>query len=167
MLQWDGRAWVATVPDAAGMRRLGAELAAVLRPGDLVLLDGPLGAGKTTLTQGIGAALAVRGAVTSPTFVIARRHPGPSTDLVHVDAYRLSGSVEVDDLDLDADPDHAVMVVEWGRGKVEGLSPDRLEVQIRRDQGSAGDPDDASGGLRTVALRGVGSRWVGLAFGPQ
>src|SRR5579863_7841245 len=98
------------------MRALGAQLAEVLLPGDLVVLDGPLGAGKTTLVQGIGTGLGVRGPVTSPTFVIARLHPslrgGP--DLVHADAYRLGSWLEVDDLDLDADVDHCVTVVEWG-----------------------------------------------------
>ena len=86
--------WWATAADAEHMRALGHHLAAVLRPGDVVVLDGPLGAGKTTLTQGIGEALGVRGPVTSPTFVIARQHPGPRVGMVHVDAYRLGGSVE-------------------------------------------------------------------------
>src|ERR1700704_5729814 len=103
------------------MRALGRRLAAVLRPGDLVILAGPLGAGKTTLVQGIGTGLGVRGPVTSPTFVIARVHPslvgGPS--LVHVDAYRLGDALEVDDLDLDASLAESVTVVEWGEGKVE------------------------------------------------
>ncbi len=127
------------------MRAVGASLAAHLRAGDVVVLDGPLGAGKTTLTQGIGAALAVRGSVTSPTFVIARRHPGPGPDLVHVDAYRLGGAVEVEDLDLDADLDRAVTVVEWGAGKVEGLSEDRLEVRILRAAGGDAVADRGSG----------------------
>ena len=102
---------------------LGAALATVLRAGDLVLLSGPLGAGKTTLVRGLGAAMGVRGAVTSPTFVIARVHPsltgGPA--LVHADAYRLSGIAELDDLDLDADLDTSVTVVEWGTGVAETL----------------------------------------------
>ena len=149
------------------MREVGADLAHVLRPGDVLVLDGPLGAGKTTFTQGIGRALGVRGSVTSPTFVIARSHPGPGPSLVHVDAYRLGGSIEVEDLDLDADLDRAVTVVEWGAGKVEGLSPDRLDVVIRRDVGAPIDPEDPSGGLRTVLVRPVGSRWAGLRLGPQ
>ncbi len=149
------------------MREVGADLAHVLRPGDILVLDGPLGAGKTTFTQGIGRALGVRGSVTSPTFVIARSHPGPGPSLVHVDAYRLGGSIEVEDLDLDADLDRAVTVVEWGAGKVEGLSPDRLDVVIRRDVGAPIDPEDPSGGLRTVLVRPVGSRWAGLRLGPQ
>ena len=177
--------WFATAADADQMRALGVDLAAVLRAGDLVLLDGPLGAGKTTLTQGIGRALSVRGTVTSPTFVIARSHRGPGPTLVHVDAYRLGSAVEVDDLDLDADLESAVTVVEWGAGKVEGLAEERLEVRIRRaagrvegDEGAAGaegaeaptritwDPDDPSGGTRTIRVRGIGPRWVGLVLAP-
>ncbi|MDQ1641372.1 MAG: tRNA threonylcarbamoyladenosine biosynthesis protein TsaE, partial [Actinomycetota bacterium] len=115
------------VPTAAAMSDLGRQLAAVLRAGDVVVLSGELGAGKTTLTQGIGAAMGVRGPVTSPTFVIARVHPpladGP--ELVHVDAYRLGGTAELDDLDLDTDLDLAVTVVEWGEGLAESLAADR------------------------------------------
>ena len=137
----------------AAMRDLGRELAARLRAGDLVILTGPLGAGKTTLVQGIGQGLGVRGPVTSPTFVIARVHPalarsGPS--LVHADAYRLGSISEVDDLDLDADAATAVTVVEWGEGLAEGLAEDRLEISIQPD------PD---GEARTVRLRGHGVRW--------
>ena len=98
---------------------------------------------------------------------IARSHPGPGPSLVHVDAYRLGGSIEVENLDLDADLDRAITVVEWGAGKVEGLAPDRLDVVIRRDVGAPLDPDDPSGGLRTVLVRPVGSRWAGLRLGPQ
>jgi tRNA threonylcarbamoyladenosine biosynthesis protein TsaE len=113
----------------------------MLRAGDLVVLTGPLGAGKTALVQGIGAGMAVLGAVTSPTFVIARVHkpsrPG-GTPLVHVDAYRLGAAAdpraEVDDLDLDASVDDAVTVVEWGEGVVEQLGDAHLRVRIdRRD----------------------------------
>ena len=158
----DGQAWCATAHDADGMRELGADLATHLAPGDVLVLDGPLGAGKTTFTQGIGATLMVRGSVTSPTFVIARSHPGPGPSLVHVDAYRLHGSVEVEDLDLDADLERAVTVVEWGAGKVEGLAADRLEVLIRRTVGAPVDAEDPSGGERTVLVRGVGPRWADL-----
>src|SRR6201997_2752525 len=114
------------------MRDLGRRLAALLRAGDLVVLSGDLGAGKTTLVQGIGAGLGVRGPITSPTFVIARVHPsltgGPA--LVHADAYRLTSPAEVDDLDLDASLETSVTVVEWGGGLVEDLAADRLDVSI-------------------------------------
>jgi tRNA threonylcarbamoyladenosine biosynthesis protein TsaE len=120
------------VPSGAQMRDLGRRLAGLLGPGDLVVLTGPLGAGKTTLVQGIGLGLGVRGPVTSPTFVIARVHPslrgGPA--LVHADAYRLGSRAEVDDLDLDADLDSSVTVVEWGEGLVEDLSASYLEIKI-------------------------------------
>jgi tRNA threonylcarbamoyladenosine biosynthesis protein TsaE len=154
------------VPSAAAMRELGGLVAGLLRAGDLVLLTGGLGAGKTTLTQGIGARLRVRGDITSPTFVIARVHPstigGPA--LVHVDAYRLETLSEVDDLDLDASLADSVTIVEWGEGLVEGLAPDRLEVRLERRRGAAG-PDDAEvdgDEPRTVRLRGFGSRWAGI-----
>ncbi len=160
--------WEAAAADAEQMRDLGRQLAGVLRTGDVVVLDGPLGAGKTTLTQGIGEALGVRGAVTSPTFVIARRHPGPRGALVHVDAYRLGDALEVEDLDLDEDLTQAVTVIEWGTGKVEGLAPDRIEVLITRAAGAGPEPGDPAGGPRRVRVRGVGPRWVGLALpGPE
>ena len=122
------------VPTAAGMHALGARLARLLRAGDVVVLTGDLGAGKTTLTQGLGAALGVRGRVTSPTFVISRVHPptGAGPALVHVDAYRLADAAEVADLDLEESLADAVTVIEWGAGLVEGLAPDRLEIAITR-----------------------------------
>ena len=141
------------VATAEAMRDLGRELAARLRAGDLVILTGPLGAGKTTLVQGIGAGLGVRGPVTSPTFVIARVHPslaGSGPLLVHADAYRLGSFSELDDLDLDADMASAVTVVEWGEGLAEGLAEDRLEISIEPDPGSP---------ARTVRLNGHGERW--------
>src|SRR5262245_20295736 len=122
---------------AADTREFGRRLARLLRAGDLVILDGPLGAGKTVLAQGIGAGLEVLGEVTSPTFVIARVHrPRPDSGrglpLVHVDAYRLGSLAEVDDLDLDTGLDEAVTVVEWGEGKVERLADARLLVRLDR-----------------------------------
>lgn len=122
------------VPDADAMRRLAAHTSRSLAPGDLLVLTGELGAGKTTFTQGLGQGLEVRGDVTSPTFVIARVHPslGKGPDLVHVDAYRLGGIDELDDLDLDASLESAVTVVEWGAGLAENLAEARLEVVIER-----------------------------------
>jgi tRNA threonylcarbamoyladenosine biosynthesis protein TsaE len=151
-------------PDADSMRALGSRLAAQLRRGDLVVLSGELGSGKTTFTQGLGSGLGVRGDVTSPTFVIARVHPslGEGPALVHVDAYRLGGVAELDDLDLDTDLDEAVTVVEWGEGIAEGLADDRVEVRIERAlaQVTAGaravDPVDP----RQVRVAPVGRRWL-------
>jgi tRNA threonylcarbamoyladenosine biosynthesis protein TsaE len=143
------------VPTDGAMRDLGRGLAQVLRAGDLVILTGPLGAGKTTLVQGIGEGLGVRGPVTSPTFVIARVHPvvsGSGPALVHADAYRLGSIDEVDDLDLDADAGAAVTVVEWGAGLAEPLSDDRLEVTIIPDLDTE---------TRTVRLTPHGRRWRG------
>ncbi|MER5553187.1 tRNA (adenosine(37)-N6)-threonylcarbamoyltransferase complex ATPase subunit type 1 TsaE [Streptomyces sp. NPDC002793] len=141
------------------MKELGRRIAGVLAPGDLVMLTGELGAGKTTLTRGLGEGLGVRGAVTSPTFVIARVHPplGEGPALVHVDAYRLGGGLdEMEDLDLDVSLLESVIVVEWGDGKVEELSEDRLRVVIDR---AVGDTDDER---RTVTLIGIGARWSRL-----
>ncbi|MDT0213326.1 tRNA (adenosine(37)-N6)-threonylcarbamoyltransferase complex ATPase subunit type 1 TsaE [Rothia sp. ARF10] len=133
-------------------RDFGRTLAESLRAGDLVILTGGLGAGKTTLTQGLAEGLGVRGPITSPTFVIARVHPslvdGPP--LVHVDAYRIGGFAELDDLDLDADLEQSVTIVEWGHGLAEDLSDDRLEVVLEAD------PETER---RTVAVTGHGDRW--------
>ncbi len=146
------------VPDADAMEALGARLARVLRAGDVVLLNGELGAGKTTLTRGLGAALGARGAVTSPTFVLARTHPTVSgVPLVHVDAYRLGSAAEVDDLDLDLDG--SITVVEWGAGKLDGAVDSWLELDIVRPVGGDPEADDAP---RRVTLRAHGSRWVGV-----
>ncbi|MER7439711.1 tRNA (adenosine(37)-N6)-threonylcarbamoyltransferase complex ATPase subunit type 1 TsaE [Micromonospora avicenniae] len=150
---------VVKLPTVADTQEFGRRLAEVLRAGDLVLLTGPLGAGKTALTQGIGAGLGVRGEITSPTFVIARVHrPDPArrgrVALVHADAYRLGDAAdpraEIDDLDLDASVDESVTVVEWGEGMVEQLTDAHLRVRIdRRD-------DDT----RIVELEPVGGDWA-------
>ena len=144
------------LPGVDDTRALGRVLGRMLRAGDLVVLTGGLGAGKTTLTQGIGEGVGVRGPVTSPTFVIARVHPstvgGPA--LVHVDAYRLGGALELDDLDLDASVDDSVTVVEWGHGLAEDLSEDRLEVVL--------DVDTATE-ERTATVTGIGGRWAASA----
>jgi tRNA threonylcarbamoyladenosine biosynthesis protein TsaE len=170
------------------MRELGRRLASVLTAGDLVILSGGLGAGKTTLTQGIGDGLGVRGPITSPTFVIARVHPplaasaargdgaaGRGPALVHADAYRLGSVLELDDLDLDTDTASSVTVVEWGEGLAEGLSADRLEITITpvaaaRDLMSADADADADRGEdgaaadepRTVRISAAGERWEGV-----
>jgi tRNA threonylcarbamoyladenosine biosynthesis protein TsaE len=169
-----------TVATRDAMHALGRRLAELLRAGDLVVLTGDLGSGKTTLTQGLGEGLGVRGPVTSPTFVIARVHPsevgGPP--LVHVDAYRLGSIAEVDDLDLDASLEDCVTVVEWGQGLVDELAPDRLEVSIVRPRGEAaggdarpdddGEPDheaaDDVDEPRTVVVDGVGERWADVRW---
>ena len=151
------------IPDAQAMQDWGVRLAAVLVPGDLVLLSGPLGAGKTTLAQGIGAGLGVTGPVVSPTFVIARVYRGGRLPMVHVDAYRLGGVDEVDDLDLDASVGEAVTVVEWGDGLVESLAENRLEVRIERAEGLSADDEDEDD-TRTVAVSAVGPRWQGVAL---
>jgi tRNA threonylcarbamoyladenosine biosynthesis protein TsaE len=133
-------------------RAFGESVGGALRAGDLVILTGGLGAGKTTLTQGLAAGLGVRGPITSPTFVIARVHPslvgGPA--LVHVDAYRLGGLAELDDLDLDTSLEESVTVVEWGHGVAEELSDDRLEIVLEADPATES---------RTVTVTGHGERW--------
>ncbi len=138
------------LPSVADTHEFGRRLAATLRAGDLIVLGGPLGAGKTTLVQGIGAGLQVSGRIASPTFVIARVHPGP-LPLVHVDAYRLGSLEEVDDLDLDVSADEAVTVVEWGEGKAEQLAESYLTIVLDRS------PDTEE---RTAALAAHGGDWA-------
>lgn len=153
---------VRDVPDADAMRDLGARVARLVTAGDVIVLSGELGAGKTTFTQGLGEGLGVRGGVTSPTFVIARVHPslGDGPPLVHVDAYRLGGHAELDDLDLDADLDAAVTVVEWGTGLAEGLADNRLEIRI--DRATATTDIDVDADPRIVEIDPVGLRWLGV-----
>ena len=140
---------LATADDTA---EFGQALATLLRAGDLVILAGDLGAGKTTLTQGIGVGLGVRGPITSPTFVIARVHPslrgGP--DLVHVDAYRLGSFTELDDMDLDTEIESAVTIVEWGEGMAEELMDSHLLIRL------TADPDTET---RLVQVVPKGPRW--------
>ncbi len=151
----------AATPEAA--RKFGQQLASVVRPGDVLILSGDLGAGKTTFTQGLGAGLGVRGDITSPTFVISRVHPslvgGPA--LVHVDAYRLGGIEELDDLDLDTSLDDAVTVVEWGEGVAEGLADTRLEVRITRSAGDEAPTDLEAPDPRSIRFTPIGGRWIG------
>lgn len=130
----------------------GRGLGAIMRAGDLVILSGSLGAGKTALTKGIGAGMGVTGMIASPTFVLARVHPaGPSgVPLVHVDAYRLTGTVELDDLDLDTDLTASAVVIEWGEGVAEQLAEARLRIHLDRR------PDDT----RVATLTPIGDDWA-------
>lgn len=139
------------LPTAADTHALGRRIGAVVRAGDLVLLTGPLGAGKTVLAQGIGAGLGVERGVISPTFVIARVHREGRVPLVHVDAYRLTGLAELDDLDLDSDLAASVMVVEWGEGLAERLAAEHLHVRLQRHPGSD---------VRTATLHTSGPVWA-------
>ncbi|WP_345764898.1 tRNA (adenosine(37)-N6)-threonylcarbamoyltransferase complex ATPase subunit type 1 TsaE [Diaminobutyricibacter sp. McL0608] len=163
------------IETAADMHALGVDLASIVGPGDLIVLAGPLGAGKTTLTRGLGEGLEVRGPVTSPTFVLARTHPSlvGGSPLVHVDAYRLSSALELDDLDIDFD--RSVVVVEWGSGMLDGVAESWLEVDIARPTGASAadighgaalDGSDVETGSeldrdepRVVTVRGFGPRW--------
>ena len=142
------------VPTADGMQVLGAVIGTMCRGGDVLVLSGDLGAGKTTFTQGLARGLGIEERVTSPTFVIARAHANPSggPDLVHVDAYRLGSVLELDDLDLDADLATSVVVVEWGGGLAERLSEDRLDIVITRG-------DDDGDDTRLVRVTPCGDRW--------
>lgn len=154
------------------MEALGARIAADLRAGDLVLLNGELGAGKTTFTRGLGEALGVRGAVTSPTFVLARTHPRMSPGstgeppLVHVDAYRLGSALELDDLDIDFEG--SIVVVEWGDGLLDGVAESWLRIDIERPRGgvSTGSTSMTDDGVepRSVTISGVGPRWEGVSW---
>lgn len=149
------------------MDALGVAIAAGLRAGDLLVLRGELGAGKTTLTRGIGAGLGVRGPVTSPTFVLAREHPrldGRGAPLVHVDAYRLGRARELDDLDLDWAG--SIAVVEWGDGLLDGVSDSWLRISIERPIGAAGatdpvDDEELDAPVpREVTIEAFGARWA-------
>ncbi|MGE9808216.1 MULTISPECIES: tRNA (adenosine(37)-N6)-threonylcarbamoyltransferase complex ATPase subunit type 1 TsaE [unclassified Janibacter] len=144
---------VVPLPDADATIAFGRRIGELLRAGDLLVLTGGLGAGKTTLTRGLGEGLGVRGPVTSPTFVIARVHPslGDGPALVHVDAYRLGGLAELDDLDLDASLDESVTVVEWGHGLAENLTDERIEITLEGHES------------RTATMTGHGDRWVEVA----
>ena len=188
--QPDSAQWEQTyhVETAEQTHQLAAGIGSVLEAGDLLVLTGELGAGKTTFTQGLGEGLGVREGIISPTFVLVRIHPnlseGPrpgGPDLVHVDAYRLESVSEIDDIDLENTMDSSVTVVEWGRERVEHLSDSRLEVELHRRLGSAGlprisnSPESPEGPERadvldfapedddeprTIVIRGFGPRWA-------
>lgn len=164
-----------TVATSDEMEGLGHRIGAVLRAGDLVVLRGELGAGKTTLTRGIGDGMGVRGPITSPTFVLSRVHPPVAGEvpLVHVDAYRLAGARELDDLDLDFAG--AATVVEWGDGLLDGVSDSWLRITIDRPHGAAtstaGPGDDvldsiADDSPREVELAGFGPAWPASRVAP-
>ena len=143
------------IASTADMHELGKRIGAMCRAGDLILVNGPLGAGKTVLVQGIGAALGIND-VTSPTFVISRIHKA-SLPLIHIDAYRLldSGSAAafLDDLDIDTAREGAVTVIEWGGAESARLSDERLEITI-----------DRSDEVRDVQVKAIGARWQGFSL---
>lgn len=143
--------------DADEMHALGVRVSKQFRAGDLIVLVGPLGAGKTTLTRGIGEGLRAIGNVSSPTFVIARTHKREGSDvpMVHVDAYRLGGAEELDDLDIDFE--NSILLVEWGKGLLEGISEDWLEIEIERDH--TGETE-----TRELKILGFGDRWSAVNF---
>lgn len=186
-------AWEFATGTAEATQELAARLAGMLRAGDLIILSGELGAGKTTFTQGLGRSLGVREGIISPTFVLVRIHPnlpdGPNPggpDLVHVDAYRLATPGEIDDIDLENTMDSSVTVVEWGVDRVEHLAASRLEIELVRAVGGAApgapapvpaaapaadddfadtfDTDGDDDEPRTLRLRAVGPRWDGVDF---
>ena len=157
--------------DADQTRALGEDLGRILAAGDLVMLSGGLGAGKTTLTQGIGIGMGVRGRVASPTFIVARVHPSLSggPDLIHADAYRIKDLSDLETLDLDSSLDEAVTVVEWGDGKTEAMSEERLAIEVRRASGGQAqrdgdviDLEHMDDGRRRIVLRAHGHRWDGV-----
>ena len=174
--------WEFATDTAAQTQELAGRLAGLLRAGDLIILSGGLGAGKTTFTQGLGRSLGVRAGIISPTFVLVRIHPnmpdGPNPggpDLVHVDAYRLASPGEIDDIDLENTMDSAVTVVEWGVDRVEHLAASRLDIELIRSRGGAHatfavDPNAAFAAEtnddepRTLRLSACGPRWHGVDF---
>lgn len=171
--------WEFETSTAAQTQQIADRLAALLAPGDLIILSGELGAGKTTFTQGLGRSLGVREGIISPTFVLVRIHPnlpdGPrpgGPDLVHVDAYRLGTPAEIDDIDLERTLDTSVTVVEWGRERVEHLSDNRLEIELVRATGADSAQVEADFDFeekdddepRLLRLTPVGERWENVDF---
>ncbi|MHA7305364.1 tRNA (adenosine(37)-N6)-threonylcarbamoyltransferase complex ATPase subunit type 1 TsaE [Arthrobacter sp. TMN-49] len=178
--------WEFSTSTAAQTQHVAHQLAGLLRAGDLIVLSGELGAGKTTFTQGLGSSLGVRPGIISPTFVLVRIHPnlpdGPNPggpDLVHVDAYRLSSPGEIDDIDLENTLDSAVTVVEWGADRVEHLSASRLEIDLLRAVGGTPAPlpnqaaddagtfdfaDEDDDEPRLLRVQAIGPRWEGIDF---
>ncbi|MDO4665265.1 MAG: tRNA (adenosine(37)-N6)-threonylcarbamoyltransferase complex ATPase subunit type 1 TsaE [Actinomycetaceae bacterium] len=164
-----------SVKNAAETKALGRALARYVRAGDLVMLNGNLGAGKTTFTQGLGAGMNVRGQVSSPTFIVARVHPPlqeGGVPLIHADAYRITDTTDLETLDLESSLDQAVTVIEWGEGKTEGLSEDRLEIFVKRPEGDLALPapgqvvdlTNVDDGCREITMIGHGVRWAAFDF---
>ena len=161
-----------TTSSPSHTRVLGKALGEVLKAGDLLMLSGGLGAGKTTLTQGIGEGMGVRGRIASPTFIVARVHPnlGDGPDLIHADAYRISGQEDLETLDLDSSLADSVTVVEWGEGKTEAMSAERLEIAVVRQSGGTVEHGEGAiidlelmdDGERRIELRPHGTRWDGV-----
>ena len=151
-----------SVSTSEQMQAFGKQIGALLTAGDVVVLSGPLGAGKTTFVQGLAMQLEVQGVVTSPTFVVSRVHKpqGTGLALVHVDAYRLSNQSDLVDLDLDA-AKNAAFVIEWGKEFVSGISDNWLEIDIDRSQ-ELTDALDPASGIRTISVTAVGDRWSDL-----
>jgi len=151
-----------SVSTSEQMQAFGKQIGALLTAGDVVVLSGPLGAGKTTFVQGLAMQLEVQGVVTSPTFVVSRVHKpqGTGLALVHVDAYRLSNQSDLVDLDLDATP-NAAFVIEWGKEFVSGITDNWLEIDIDRSQ-ELTDALDPASGIRTISVTAVGDRWSDL-----
>ena len=154
------------IHDTDEMHSLGLRLAKEFQPGDLIVLVGPLGAGKTTLTRGIGEGLRAIGNVSSPTFVIARTHEREESrvPMVHVDAYRLGSADELDDLDIDFK--NSIVLVEWGKGLLNGIASDWLEIEIARQSFASSDDSDSDDGSedRDVVITGFGDRWKSVNF---
>lgn len=144
-----------TAETADDMRAIAARIGARCAPGDVLVLSGDLGAGKTTFTQGLAAGMGITDSITSPTFVISRVHRGDGPALIHVDAYRLGSLAELEDLDLEADLADGVVAVEWGRGLAESLSPDGLDIVLTRSDLEGED-------LRAVSIEARGARWAAV-----
>lgn len=157
--------------DLAATEQFASAVARALRPGDVILLTGDLGAGKTTFTQGLARGLGIEANITSPTFVLVRHHdhPGNGPNLVHVDAYRLSGEDELTSLDLETSLDNSVIVIEWGRGMAEALASSHLDIEFQRpgattDQLITDFSDTNVDEHRTAVVTGYGSRWEGITI---
>ncbi|WES62786.1 tRNA (adenosine(37)-N6)-threonylcarbamoyltransferase complex ATPase subunit type 1 TsaE [Microbacter sp. GSS18] len=162
----DGLVGTREIASPDDMEELGRTIGGLLRAGDLVVLTGPLGAGKTTLTRGIGAGLGVRGPVQSPTFVLARTHPSlvGGAPLVHVDAYRIGSALELEDLDIDVDG--SVTIVEWGRGMVDGLRDTWWEIELDREWHGHGVDTACGTTARDAELDAAAPRLVTISRRP-